>query len=128
MIPTGRQIPLEHGDFRAVVTELGASLRELTWRDRPLVLGFGEDELPLAYQGTVLAPWPNRIADGRYRFQGTSYQLALTEPDRRNALHGLVLGRPGSSTGGRRRACGSPTGCGPIPVTRSRSIWRSTTG
>ena len=94
MIPTGRQIPLEHGDYRAVVTELGASLRELSWRGRPLVLGFGPEELPVAYQGTVLAPWPNRIADGRYDFDGTSFQLPLTEPDRQNALHGLVIFSP----------------------------------
>lgn len=94
MIPTGQQIPLEYGAYRAVVTELGASLRELSWRGRPLVLGFGPNELPFAYQGTVLAPWPNRIADGRYIFQGELLQLALTEPDRRNALHGLVIFSP----------------------------------
>jgi len=94
MIPTGQQIPLERDDYRAVITELGASLRDLSWRGRPLVLGFGEDELPLAYQGTVLAPWPNRIADGCYRFAGDSYQLAITEPARQTALHGLVLWSP----------------------------------
>ena len=42
----------------------------------------------------MLAPWPNRIADGRYRFDGESHQLALTEPDRLNALHGLVIWAP----------------------------------
>jgi aldose 1-epimerase len=35
-------------------------------------------------------PWPNRIRDGRYTFAGQSHQLALTEPDRGNAIHGLV--------------------------------------
>ncbi len=90
MIPTGRQIALQHGDFAAVVTEVGAGLRQLTWRGRPLVIGFAEDEVPTAFQGAVLAPWPNRIADGRYRFDGESQQLALSEPDRLNAIHGLV--------------------------------------
>jgi aldose 1-epimerase len=94
MIPTGRQLTLQHGDYAAVVTELGASLRQLTWRDRPLVVGFGQDELPIGYQGAVLAPWPNRIADGRYIFAGQSQQLDLTEPDRLNALHGLVIWSP----------------------------------
>ena len=77
MIPTGRQLTLQHGAYAAVVTELGASLRQLTWRDRPLVVGFGQDELPIGYQGAVLAPWPNRIADGRYTFRrgGNSRQL-----------------------------------------------------
>jgi aldose 1-epimerase len=94
MIPTGRQLSIQHGDLAAVVTELGASLRELTWRGRPLVVGFGRDELPIGYQGAVLAPWPNRIADGRYEFAGQPRQLDLTEPDRLNALHGLVIWSP----------------------------------
>jgi aldose 1-epimerase len=37
-----------------------------------------------------LAPWPNRIRDGRYTFDGVEHQLALTEPDRHTAIHGLV--------------------------------------
>jgi aldose 1-epimerase len=94
MIPTGRQLSIQHGDFAAGVTELGASLRELSWRGRPLVVGFGPDELPIGYQGAVLAPWPNRIADGRYEFAGQPRQLDLTEPDRLNALHGLVIWSP----------------------------------
>jgi aldose 1-epimerase len=43
-----------------------------------------------ASAGKVLAPWPNRIRDGRYSFGGDVHQLALTEPTRHNAIHGLV--------------------------------------
>ena len=43
-----------------------------------------------ARAGQVLAPWPNRIRDGRYTFDGEAHQLALTEPARHNAIHGLV--------------------------------------
>jgi aldose 1-epimerase len=35
-------------------------------------------------------PWPNRIRDGRYSFGGRDLQLALSEPSRSNASHGLV--------------------------------------
>jgi aldose 1-epimerase len=35
-------------------------------------------------------PWPNRIRDGRYTFEGRNQQLALTEPALHNASHGLV--------------------------------------
>ena len=35
-------------------------------------------------------PWPNRITDGQYERDGRSQQLALTEPARHNAIHGLV--------------------------------------
>jgi len=90
MIPTGNQTVLRHGDLVAVVTEVGAALRTLTSGGRPLIAGFGPESLPVGYQGAVLAPWPNRIASGRYIFAGESHQLPLTEPDRGNALHGLV--------------------------------------
>ena len=94
MIPTGRQTALRYGDFTVIVTELGATLRELTFRGRRLIAGFAENELPTGYRGAVLAPWPNRLADGHYRFSGQAQQLPLTEPDRRNALHGLVCYAP----------------------------------
>jgi aldose 1-epimerase len=38
----------------------------------------------------VLAPWPNRLADGAYSFGGRNYQLAISEPARSTALHGLA--------------------------------------
>jgi aldose 1-epimerase len=43
--------------------------------------------------GAVLVPWPNRLADGRYRFDGVDHQVALTEPDKANAIHGLLRWR-----------------------------------
>ena len=39
--------------------------------------------------GQNLIPWPNRIRDGRYTFEGSTQQLALSEPARHNASHGL---------------------------------------
>jgi galactose mutarotase-like enzyme len=42
----------------------------------------------------VLAPWPNRLGDGRYEFGGIAAQAALDEPERANAIHGLVRWRP----------------------------------
>jgi aldose 1-epimerase len=38
----------------------------------------------------VLIPWPNRLEDGSYEFDGKHHQLPLNEPERRNAIHGLV--------------------------------------
>jgi aldose 1-epimerase len=43
--------------------------------------------------GAPLIPWPNRLADGQYRFDGVQYQVALTEPEKRNAIHGLLRWR-----------------------------------
>jgi aldose 1-epimerase len=87
---TGQQYQIAGGAYRATVTELGAGLRELLFRDRPLIAGYEADELPPGGAGQLLAPWPNRIDGGRYVFGGTEFQLALTEPDHANAIHGLT--------------------------------------
>jgi aldose 1-epimerase len=41
-------------------------------------------------RGQVLLPWPNRIEDGSYQFDGARQQLPLDQVDERNAIHGLV--------------------------------------
>jgi len=87
---TGQQYEITAGRYRATVTELGAGLRELLFGNEPVIAGYEPDDLPPAGAGQLLAPWPNRIDGGRYAFGGTEFQLALTEPARRNAIHGLT--------------------------------------
>ena len=89
-LPTGRQHVLELGDQRAVVAAVGASLREYTVGGRDVVLPYPEDAMAPAFSGTVLAPWPNRLRDGEFRFEGVTYDVPLNEHDRQTALHGLV--------------------------------------
>ena len=43
-----------------------------------MVRGFGVDEMSTAGRGQNLIPWPNRIRDGRYTFNGITHQLALS--------------------------------------------------
>ena len=85
---------IEGGGYSAVVLGLGAAVRELTYEGRPLVVGFGADEEMPNFRGAFVAPWPNRIADGRYSFDGSSYELPINEPERATALHGLVFDVP----------------------------------
>jgi aldose 1-epimerase len=92
--PSGEQHEISGPGYQAVVTECGASLRLLEYDGRPLVLGWGEDEQSTAGRGQLLAPWPNRIRDGRYTHQGRDLQLPLSEPARGNASHGLVRWGP----------------------------------
>jgi aldose 1-epimerase len=87
---TGRQYELSAGDYQAVITELGAGLRELSYRGEPVIFGYQEDELPPAGAGQLLAPWPNRVDHGRYTFGSAEYQLDLSEAARGNAIHGLT--------------------------------------
>lgn len=89
-LPSGRQFVIGHGRQQVVVTEVGATLRSYTAGDRDVVDGFAESELCSSGRGQVLAPWPNRLGDGRYRFEGRAGRAALDEPERGNAIHGLV--------------------------------------
>ncbi|MEU7295147.1 aldose 1-epimerase family protein [Streptomyces exfoliatus] len=87
---TGEQFRLEAGDYRATVTEAGAGLRELSHQGEPLLLSYGPDEPAPAAFGQLLIPWPNRVDHGRYTFEGTEYQLDVSEPELDCAIHGLV--------------------------------------
>ncbi|WP_456789771.1 aldose 1-epimerase family protein [Cellulomonas sp. P5_C5] len=89
-LPTGRQHILELGGQRAVVAAVGASLREYTVDGRDVVLPFDETEIAPAFSGAVLAPWPNRLRDGVYSYDGHELEVPLTEHLRHTALHGLV--------------------------------------
>ncbi len=91
---TGDQWVIGHGHQRAVVTEIGATLRSFTVEDQPVIDGFGPDEWSHAGRGQVLAPWPNRLGDGRYSFEGIDAQAPIDEIPRNNAIHGLVRWMP----------------------------------
>lgn len=90
LAPSGDQYEIRHAGYRAVVTESGGALRVLEHEGRPVLDGFGTDEMASGGRGQLLMPWPNRLEDGSYTFGGRDHQLALTEPARRNASHGLA--------------------------------------
>ncbi len=87
---TGAQYEISAGDYRATVTELGAGLRQLSYRGKPVSSEYEPDELPPAAACQLLAPWPNRVDGGRYQFGGMDCQLDLSEPAQGNAIHGLT--------------------------------------
>ena len=81
---------IRSGGHEAVVGRRGAGLCAYTAEGVDVVDPLGEHEVPEAFQGLVLAPWPNRIPDGRWRWAGRELQLPVNEVDTGCALHGLV--------------------------------------
>jgi aldose 1-epimerase len=81
---------LRAGGYVAVVDPIGASLASLRHEGRDLVVPYPAGTLRPLYRGALLAPWPNRVVDGRYQFGGVRYELPLNERERGHALHGLV--------------------------------------
>ena len=90
MDPTGQQFEIASGGVGAVVTEVGAGLRSFTVGGVPYVETHEAGRRPPRGSGSLLAPWPNRVAGGRWTWEGTPQQLALTEPAAGNAIHGLL--------------------------------------
>jgi len=84
------QLELARGEERVGDVALGGGLRSYEAAGRELLDGFPPGERPASGRGQVLAPWPNRIQDGSYEFEGKRLQLPLTEPEHGNAIHGLV--------------------------------------
>ncbi|HET9500505.1 MAG TPA: aldose 1-epimerase family protein [Marmoricola sp.] len=83
-------VTIAAGDYRATAVLAGGGLSTLTHGGVDLVRGTPPGQVVTAGRGQVLLPWPNRIRDGKYRFAGADQQLALSEPARHNAIHGLV--------------------------------------
>jgi aldose 1-epimerase len=94
VVPSGVQHRIARGNQRATIVEVGAAVREYRDGDREIFQAYPEHDVSWAYHGAVLLPWPNRLRDGRYEFDGEHYQVALTEPSNHNALHGLAAWLP----------------------------------
>ncbi len=88
---SGHQIPIAHGEHEATITDVGAKVRRYAVGGRDVFTPYREDEVAPAGHGALLAPWPNRLRDGRYAFDGHEYQVDLSEPKTGTALHGLVM-------------------------------------
>jgi aldose 1-epimerase len=88
------QVELAAGEQRVVLDEVGGGIRSFTARGRELLDGYPAGQPSPSGRGQVLIPWPNRLEDGSYEFEGQRHQLELTEPENGNAIHGLVRWEP----------------------------------
>lgn len=77
--------------YTAVIATRGAAIRQLRHSGRDLIVPFPQGGPILDYRGIIAAPWPNRIPDGSYTFNGVHYQIPINEVSRGCALHGLVF-------------------------------------
>lgn len=84
--PSGEQFELAAGRHRVVVVEVGGGIR--AWHG--VLLGYGEEEMCGSGRGQVLAPWPNRLAEGRYAWDGEELRLPVNDASTGSAIHGLV--------------------------------------
>lgn len=86
---TGQQYSIHSGDYQAVITELGAGLRSLQFQGTDILASYDPDELVPCSNGSVLVPFPNRIEDAEYCFDGQTYRMPIDEHERNTAIHGF---------------------------------------
>ena len=91
--PSGEQFEIRYGEQRATIVEVGGGIREYLDGDRDVLQPYAIDAICDGAHGAPLIPWPNRLADGRFSFDGSDHQLALSEPEKGNAIHGLLRWR-----------------------------------
>lgn len=92
--PSGQQFDIGFGDQRATVVEVGGGIRSYRDGERDVLHPYALEDMCDGAHGAPLIPWPNRLGDGRYRFDGVDYQVALNEPEKNNAIHGFLRWRP----------------------------------
>jgi aldose 1-epimerase len=87
-------LTLEAGDARAAIAvEAGGRLASLVVGGRELLIGpSAASDGPLRWGCYLMAPWPGRLEDGRFQWQGRTIQLPRTHG--RHAIHGLVWDMP----------------------------------
>jgi aldose 1-epimerase len=88
--PSGMQWEIRHGRQRAVIVEVGGGLRAYSDGDAEVLDGYPAERMADGGRGQPLLPWPNRLADGRYTFDGQEHQLPIDEVASNNAIHGLA--------------------------------------
>ncbi|WP_422355221.1 aldose 1-epimerase [Roseivirga pacifica] len=64
----------------------GGAIDELVLNGRTII----QPMEGLGYESSLLFPFPNRLAEGKFSFQGRSFELPQNDDGRPNALHGLV--------------------------------------
>ncbi|QEO09338.1 aldose 1-epimerase family protein [Protaetiibacter larvae] len=88
--PIGELIGLRTERSIARIGTLAAVLLGLAVGGRELVESTPPTRLPSHGHGIVLAPWPNRVRDARWKLDGEVRQLDVSDPSRGNAIHGLL--------------------------------------
>lgn len=91
--PSGEQFEIVFGDQQAAIVEVGGGVREYDVGGRPVLDPYPVDAMCDGAHGAPLIPWPNRLGDGRYRFDGVDHRVGLTEPEKANAIHGFLRWR-----------------------------------
>jgi aldose 1-epimerase len=93
-------IELVVGEAHLAVDTAGGGLRALRVGGWDVLDGYPAGTVPHGRRGHVLAPWPNRLARGRYAWDGVDHRVPITDAAHDAAIHGFVDALEWVHTGG----------------------------
>ncbi len=88
--PSGVQVRISNGRHDAVIAEVGGGIRSYQVAGEDVLHGYSVNEPCKNAAGQPLIPWPNRLSEGRYQWDGQEFQAPINEVDKWNALHGFT--------------------------------------
>ncbi|MFL1013345.1 aldose 1-epimerase [Flavisericum labens] len=83
----------EKVSYAKIYLNLGASIQELVLNNHHIIRDLSSLTYDETYASSILFPFANRIADGKYDFDGNTYFLNINQQKENNALHGLVYNK-----------------------------------
>lgn len=87
----------ETGNGFALVPEFGACMLELRLNGCSILDGYTTPEEMITNKwckNVLLYPFPNRLQQAQYKWQGKTYQFPINDTDTGNALHGFGMDKP----------------------------------
>lgn len=91
MNPEAKFIELNFANHvHAKISTVGAALKSLSVNSINIITPTVGHELNKFADGLVLAPWANRIEDGKWNLNGQLLQLPINDQESHNSIHGLV--------------------------------------
>lgn len=99
-----RLINAESGEFFEILKDFGAGINDLQLRNSKgqlvsVIDGYTSENQIIqdhftAFKGSKLSPYPNRVFNGEYDFNGKKYQLPINEMEGNNSLHAFLHNQP----------------------------------
>jgi aldose 1-epimerase len=91
-----RLIELIHAHNHKAVISLdneGGRLKSLIFDNKQIISDLKNNTYEQSFASAILFPFANRIKNGVYSFNHTTYNLTCNEIDKNNAIHGLVFNK-----------------------------------
>lgn len=91
--PSGCQVEITYDDQRTTAVGVAGGIRRCEVGGRSVFDPYPIDTMCDCANRAPLIPWPSRLADGQHRVDGVQSQVTCTQPEKYDAIEGLLRWR-----------------------------------